>query len=580
MHQVTPLIGILVAGLGLAFVLGTVALRCKISPLVGYLLAGILIGPFTPGYVADGSLALELAEVGVILLMFGVGLHFSIKDLLLVRRVAVPGALIQVAASIIMGFGVGRLLGMPAGASIVFGIALSVASTVVLLRTLQEENLMNTERGRLAIGWLVIQDVVTVLALVLLPAFQPLMNGDVGQNFSLFGLIMPAIWTIIKVAAFVALMLVLGKRFIPRMMHYVAQTGSKELFRLSLLTLSLGVAFAAARWFDVSFALGAFLAGMVLSETNLSQRAAEEMLPFRDAFAVLFFVSVGMLFNPAVLVTDPWTLIPTVFVILVGTPLVVILILRRMGQKWNNVLFIASGLAQIGEFSFILAALGIQLGLMQESTRDIILGASIISIFINPIVLHLSQLIDTRIRERKPSSPQMAEGDEACVLHAPYTPTHFTQHVVIVGCGRVGSIVASRLAAAGCQIAVSEVRVIPSALSSQENVHSVIGNAVDGKVREALNLRHARLLIVAIPETFEAGQIIEKSVAVNHDLTVIARAHYDEAVAYLKKCGAAHVIMGEREIASAMVHYTREGQQQSALHSTMTEDISLVKQGI
>ncbi|MEE8659112.1 CPA2 family monovalent cation:H+ antiporter-2 [Acetobacteraceae bacterium EV16G] len=578
MHQVTPLIGILVAGLGLAFLLGTVALRCKISPLVGYLLAGILIGPFTPGFVADGSLALELAEVGVILLMFGVGLHFSIKDLLIVRHVAVPGALVQVAASVAMGFGVGKMLGMPAGASIVFGIALSVASTVVLLRTLQEENLMNTERGRLAVGWLVIQDVITVLALVLLPAFQPLMKGDVGQGFSVLGLIVPASWTIIKVVTFIALMLVLGKRLIPRLMHYVAQTGSKELFRLSLLTLSLGVAFVAARWFDVSFALGAFLAGMVLSETDLSQRAMEEMLPFRDAFAVLFFVSVGMLFNPAVLITDPWTLFPTVLVILVGTPLVVILILRRMGQKWNNVLFIASGLAQIGEFSFILAALGIQLGLMQESTRDIILGASIISIFLNPAVLHLSQLIDARIRERS-TSPLPEEGDEACVLHAPYAPTRFTRHVVIVGCGRVGSIVATQLAAAGWQIAVSEISIIPVALTDRENVHGVIGNAVDPKVREALNLRHARLLIVAIPETFEAGQIIEKSVAANRNLTVIARAHFDEAVAYLKKCGASRVIMGEREIAAAMVHFTEAGSKPPALLSGAAGPINLGQQG-
>lgn len=578
MHQVTPLIGILVAGLGLAFLLGTAALRCKVSPLVGYLLAGILIGPFTPGYVADGSLALELAEVGVILLMFGVGLHFSIKDLLIFRHVAVPGALVQVAASVAMGFGVGKLLGMPAGASIVFGIALSVASTVVLLRTLQEENLMNTERGRLAVGWLVIQDVITVLALVLLPAFQPLMKGDVGQGFSVLGLIVPASWTIIKVVTFIALMLVLGKRLIPRLMHYVARTGSKELFRLSLLTLSLGVAFVAARWFDVSFALGAFLAGMVLSETDLSQRAMEEMLPFRDAFAVLFFVSVGMLFNPAVLITDPWTLFPTVLVILVGTPLVVILILRRMGQKWNNVLFIASGLAQIGEFSFILAALGIQLGLMQESTRDIILGASIISIFLNPVVLHLSQLIDARIRERS-SSSLPDEGDEACVLHAPYATTQFTQHVVIVGCGRVGSIVASQLAAAGWQIAVSEIGSIPMALMNRENVHGVIGNAVDHKVREALNLPHARLLIVAIPETFEAGQIIEKSVAANRNLTVVARAHFDEAEAYLKKCGASRVIMGEREIAAAMVDYTESGSTPPALLSGAAGHINLGQQG-
>src|ERR1700754_376795 len=325
MHHDTPLIATIVAGLGLAFVFGAIAQRLRIPPLVGYLLAGVAAGPFTPGYVADQALATELAEIGVILLMFGVGLHFSLNDLLSVRAIALPGAVVQIAVASLMGLGLALLMGWTVGAGLVFGLALSVASTVVLLRAMQERRLMETERGRIAVGWLIVEDLAMVLTLVLLPALASLLgtNNDalvVDPLASRLGLGLGGllVLTVVKVGVFVGIMLVVGRRMIPWILHYIAHTGSRELFRLGVLTIALVVAFGAAKLFGVSLALGAFFAGMILSESPLSQRAAQESLPLRDAFAVLFFVSVGMLFDPNILINDPLPVLATVFIIVVG----------------------------------------------------------------------------------------------------------------------------------------------------------------------------------------------------------------------------------------------------------------------
>lgn len=552
MSQDTPLIGILVMGLGMAFILGTLAQRIRISPLVGYLLAGIAVGPFTPGFVADQSLAGELSEIGIILLMFGVGLHFSLKDLIAVRAVAVPGALMQIAASILIGGGVGWLLGFTPGACLIFGIALSVASTVVLLRTLQEQRLIETERGRLSVGWLIIQDLVTVLALVLLPIFAPIMQAGGHASISLGGILVAIALTIGKVAAFMALMLVVGQRVIPAILHYVAHTGSRELFRLSLLALALGVAFIATEWFDVSFALGAFVAGMVLSESELSHRAAEETLPLRDAFAVLFFISVGMLFNPLVLFRQPLPLLLTFLVIMIGTPLAVIGILRLLRQPWNTTLFIASGLAQIGEFSFILAALGVKMHVLDPHGRDLILGASILSILVNPFILMATQRIEAWIARRAPH-PTDAVPDETGILLPPPVPTRLDDHVIVVGYGRVGRLVVDGLMRKGEKVLIVETGKISTPDYPPDRVECLVANAVESRTVKALNLEKARLLLVAIPEPFEAGQIISQARAIRKDLTIIARAHYDSAVEHLANLGADHVIMGEREMALAML---------------------------
>lgn len=566
MSHETPLIAILVIGLSLAFILGTLANRLKVSLLVGYLLAGVAIGPSTPGFVADQELALQLAEVGVILLMFGVGLHFSVADLIAVRAVAVPGALIQIVLSAAMGMAVAWLLGWHPGGGLVFGLALCVASTVVLLRTLQERRIMDTERGHLAVGWLVTQDLVTVLALVLLPAIAPLLHNDTSSGPSLSALSLTLAITLGKVAAFVALMLLVGQRVIPAVLHYVAHTGSRELFRLSVLAVALGVAFGAAELFGVSFALGAFVAGMVLNESQLSQRAAEETLPLRDAFAVLFFISVGMLFNPTVLIHDPLPLLGTLTVVVIGTPAVALLTLRALRQTWSTALTIAAGLAQIGEFSFILANLGIGLGLLDERGRDLILGVSILSILLNPLlffaVARLKPWADRQDRLVPASVPMTAA---AAPIEHPATTLQ--GHAVLVGYGRVGALLADGLLRNGWQLLVMEAGDAAVQPLRSRGVELLLGNAADPQLLKAANLAMARLLLVAIPDAFEAGQIVQQARAANPTLDIIARAHFDIAVEHLSQHGATTVVMGEREIARAMLDYAGNinvAQQQAA----------------
>lgn len=392
MPHETPLIATIVAGLGLAFIFGALAQRLRLPPLIGYLVAGVVVGPRTPGFVADQALAAELAELGVILLMFGVGLHFSLKELLAVRRIAIPGALVQIAVATALGAGLAAVLGWPLGAGLVFGLALSVASTVVLLRALQEREEIASDRGRIAVGWLIVEDLVMVLTLVLLPPLSGVLGGrpesphdPLAQHFDL-GVAGVMLLTFAKVALFVALMLVVGRRLIPWILATIDRTGSRELFRLAVLAIALGVAFGAARLFGVSFALGAFFAGMIMSESELAHRAAEETLPLRDAFSVLFFVAVGMLFNPASLLADPAPIAATLFIIVFGKSIAAFLIVLAFRHPLSTALTISASLAQIGEFSFILAELGLGLGLLTEQGRDLILAGALLSIVINPLV--------------------------------------------------------------------------------------------------------------------------------------------------------------------------------------------------
>ncbi|WP_198377277.1 cation:proton antiporter, partial [Neoroseomonas rubea] len=423
-HQ-TPLIATIVVGLVLAFALGLLAQRLRVSPLVGYLLAGVAVGPFTPGFVADAALAAELAEIGVILLMFAVGLHFSWRDLVSVAAIAVPGAIVQIAVATALGLGLALLLGWSMAAGIVFGLALSVASTVVLIRALQERRIIDTERGRIAVGWLVVEDLAMVLALVLLPALAAAMAAGA---LSARDIALAIGITLGKVGLFGAAMLLVGRRAIPALLHYVAHTGSRELFRLAVYVVALGVAFGAAKLFGVSFALGAFFAGMVLSESRLSQRAAEEALPLRDAFAVLFFVSVGMLFDPGVLLRDPLGLLATVLIIVVGKSVAAYGIVRLFGHGHGTALTISASLAQIGEFSFILAGLGVALSLLPPEGRDLVLAGAILSILLNPLVFWVA--------ERKlPAAPRSP------VPPPPPAPAAEPGHEVLVGYGRVGSLV-------------------------------------------------------------------------------------------------------------------------------------------
>ncbi len=387
-------ISTIVAAIGLAFLFGAIANHVRLPAIVGYLLAGVVLGPFTPGIVADQNVARQLAEVGVILLLFGVGLHFSWQDLLSVRGVAVPGAIAQTAIVMLLGLALARLMGWSLGTGLVFGLALAVASTVMVLRDLQGKRLLETEKGRIAVGWLVVQDLMVILALVLLPVLADASAGRAAgsiENKWTSWLASPSVWpatafTLAKVGTFLALMLLVGRRVVPWVLHYLAHTGSRELFRLGVLALALVAAFGSAELFGASFALGAFFAGIVLAESPLSQQAARETLPLRDAFAVLFFVSVGMLFDPMTLVREPLPLLATLAVIVLGNALAVFAILFAFGQPLSMAASLGASLSQIGEFSFILAGLGVSLNLLPENGRDLILAGAMLSILINPLV--------------------------------------------------------------------------------------------------------------------------------------------------------------------------------------------------
>jgi CPA2 family monovalent cation:H+ antiporter-2 len=551
----TPLITMIVVGLVLAFAFGALAHRFRVSPLVGYLLAGIVVGPFTPGFVADQNIANELAEIGIILLMFGVGLHFSLEDLLSVRAIAIPGAIVQIAAATALGVAMGWWLGWPLGAGIVFGLALSVASTVVLLRALQERRLLETERGRIAVGWLIVEDIAMVLTLVMLPALAPVFKSGTSGGFEWTTLALPLALTIAKVAAFVALMLIVGKRVIPWILHYVAHTGSRELFRLAVLAIALGCAFGSAVLFDVSFALGAFFAGMILSESELSHRAANETLPLRDAFAVLFFISVGMLVDPTIVVREPVAVLATVLIIVFGKSIAAYVIVRIFGHPNSTALTISASLAQIGEFSFILAGLGVSLAILPERGRDLILAGAIISILLNPLFFawldhHLGRRDASKAAAEAVPAPGAAPVEPARE-EIPLTP--LTNHVVLVGHGRVGKFISEQLTGTGVPFLVIEDDADRAAQLNAEGKETITGNAADPEVIRAANLPAARCVMVAIPDAFEGGQVVAQARKISDTLPILARANSEAEIDHLKKHGASLVVMGEHEIGKAMI---------------------------
>jgi CPA2 family monovalent cation:H+ antiporter-2 len=558
MPHETSLIATIVAGLVLAYIFGTLANRLRIPPLVGYLLAGVAVGPATPGFVADQGLAPQLAEIGVILLMFGVGLHFSLRDLLSVKAIAVPGAIVQIVVATLLGLGLGAIFGWPLGGGLVFGLALSVASTVVLLRALQERRLLETERGRIAVGWLIVEDLAMVLTLVLLPALAGLMGGEdntpIDPLVARFGLGVSGVLvlTLAKVAAFVALMLVVGRRVIPWLLHHAAHEGSRELFRLAVLAIALGVAFGAAKLFGVSFALGAFFAGMIMSESELSHQAAQESLPLRDAFAVLFFVSVGMLFDPRILVSHPIPVLATLGVIVIGKSAAAYVIVRLFRHPTDTALTISASLAQIGEFSFILAEMGVGLKLLPEQGRDLILAGAILSMLLNPLIFVAAKRLGARdTAQAKPASPEVSDLP---------TSTALRDHTVLIGFGRVGAIVGKALKEAKVPLVVIEDSdgAIPKLRAA--GIEHIIGNASRDDILTAANVAGARRLIVAIPNAFEAGQAVMKARTLNPRLTVLARTHSDAEVEHLRNLGAEVVIMGEREIARGFIdHVLGEG---------------------
>ncbi len=544
MHHATPLITTIVGGLVLAFLLGMLANKLRISPLVGYLLAGVLAGPFTPGFVADTKLAPELAELGVILLMFGVGLHFSLKDLMAVKTIAIPGAILQIAVATLLGMGLAAALGWSMMTGIVFGLCLSTASTVVLLRALEERQLIDSQRGQIAIGWLIVEDLVMVLTLVLLPAVAGMMEkGNVG--FASLALDMSM--TIGKVVAFIALMMLVGRRLVPWILARSAATGSRELFTLSVLALALGIAMGAVELFDVSFALGAFFAGMVLNESELSHRAAHDTLPLRDAFAVLFFVSVGMLFDPMVLIEQPLAVLATLTIIIFGKSVAAFLLVRMFGHSQRTALTIAASLAQIGEFAFILAGLGMAMGLLPQAGQNLVLAGAILSIMLNPVVFALLERFLKRHETLEEQTFEEALEEEKQV------PVDICNHVLLVGFGRVGSLLGQRLIEQGVPLVVIETSRNRVDELRERGVRAVLGNAANEEIMALAHLDCARWLLLTIPNGYEAGEIVAAAREKNPHIEIIARAHYDDEVEYITERGANQVVMGEREIANTML---------------------------
>lgn len=546
MHHSTPLITTIVGGLVLAFLLGMLANRLRISPLVGYLVAGVLAGPFTPGFVADTSLAPELAEIGVILLMFGVGLHFSLKDLMAVKNIAIPGAIAQIAVATLLGMGLSSLLGWDLVTGLVFGLCLSTASTVVLLRALEERQLIDSQRGQIAIGWLIVEDLAMVLTLVLLPAFAGIMGE--GQDMQLKDLLIELGITLGKVVAFITIMIVVGRRLVPWILAKTASTGSRELFTLSVLALAMGVAYGAVAIFDVSFALGAFFAGMVLNESELSHRAAHDTLPLRDAFAVLFFVSVGMLFDPMILVEQPLAVLGCLAIIVFGKSLAAFLLVKMFGHSKRTALTVSVSLAQIGEFAFILAGLGISLNMLSPEGRNLVLAGAILSIMINPLLFTLLERYLAKTETIEDQSLQEVTEEEEKQI-----PVDLCNHVLLVGYGRVGSLIGAKLHDAGVPLVVIENSRPRVEALREQGIHAVLGNAANPEIMELARIDCARWLLLTIPNGYEAGEIVAFARTKRDTLDIIARAHYDDEVAYISDRGANQVVMGEREIANSML---------------------------
>ena len=544
MHHATPLITTIVGGLVLAFLLGMLANRLRISPLVGYLLAGVLAGPFTPGFVADTKLAPELAELGVILLMFGVGLHFSIKDLMAVKSIAIPGAIAQIVVATLLGMALSWLLGWSLMTGLVFGLCLSTASTVVLLRALEERQLVDSQRGQIAIGWLIVEDLVMVLTLVLLPAVAGMLEKG---NLGIATLSLDMTITIGKVVAFIALMMLVGRRLVPWILARSAATGSRELFTLAVLALALGIAFGAVELFDVSFALGAFFAGMVLNESELSHRAAHDTLPLRDAFAVLFFVSVGMLFDPMILVQAPLAVLGTLAIIVFGKSLAAFALVKLFGHSHRTALTIAASLAQIGEFAFILAGLGMALDLLPQDGQNLVLAGAILSIMLNPILFALLErfLEKTETLEEQTLEEALEEEQQ--------NPVDICHHALLVGYGRVGSLLGEKLMALGIPLVVVETSRSRVDDLRERGIRAVLGNAANEEIMALAHLDCARWLLVTIPNGYEAGEIVAAAREKRPDIEIIARAHYDDEVDYIAERGANQVVMGEREIANTML---------------------------
>ena len=558
-HEIN-LISTLAAAFGLAILFGYLAVRWKMPPLVGYLLAGVAIGPATPGFVADVGLSAQLAEIGVMLLMFGVGLHFSLDDLLSVKKIAIPGAVLQILVATVLGGALSLMWGWSLGGSIVFGLCLSVASTVVLLRALESRGLVDSTNGRIAIGWLIVEDLVMVLVLVLLPAlagvFQsgPEVPGEGPPNIAMvLGI------TTLKIVGFMVFMLVLGRKVLPKALWLVSKTGSRELFTLAVVAVAIGVAFGAASLFSVSFALGAFFAGMVMRESEFSHRAADESLPLRDAFAVLFFVSVGMLFDPAILVQEPLRVLAVLGVIMVGKTLAAISLVLVMRYPLNSAFTIGASLAQIGEFSFILAGLGVGLGLMPREGLSLVLAGAMLSIAANPVLFVAFEPLQKWIRQKSSFARSLEQRiDPLARLPNTVDPSSIDRQVVVVGAGDIGMAICEGLKAANVKFLVAEQqRELVDSLR-RDGIHAVCGDASTPDVLVQAHVARASMLLITVPDILLVRSAVSIARTLNPGIRIVVHAESVQEARMIENEGLAEVLTGETELAKGMVQRALE----------------------
>jgi CPA2 family monovalent cation:H+ antiporter-2 len=554
-HNVS-LITMLAGGFGLALIFGFIAEKIRLPALVGYLFAGIVMGPATPGFVADVELAPQLLEIGVMLLMFGVGLHFSLKDLLAVKKIALPGAVVQMGLATGLGLGIASWWGWTFGESLLLGLSLSCASTVVLLKALETRGILDSMNGRIAVGWLVVEDLATVLVLVLLPPLAGALGGNspVGDASQPLWYVLGV--TMLQVAGFIVVMLVVGRRVLPWMLMQIAKTGSRELFTLSVVAAAIGIAYGAAMLFHVSFALGAFFAGTVMRESDLSHRAAEESLPLRDAFSVLFFVSVGMLFDPAVLISEPLHVLAVVAIVIVGKGLAAVFIVLAFRYPLNTALTVAASLAQIGEFSFILAGLGMALGLLPQEGMSLVLAGALISIAFNPLVFGMIQPFKNLVLKRSALARRLEHrADPLAVLPMSTEKKFLEGQVVVVGYGRVGRRIVRALGERNIPFVVVEQNRERVEQIRAEGLAAVSGDSGDPGTLIQAHIAKASMLVIATPDPMNVQRMVEIARALNPDIEVVIRTHSADAVQIFRRDGIGEVFFDEEELARGMKNH-------------------------
>ena len=554
-HDV-DLIILLAVGFGLALIFGYLAVRLRLPPLIGYLIAGIIISPNTPGIVADIHLANQLAELGVMFLMFGVGMHFSLNDLLQVRRIALPGAILQIAVATLLGIGVSMIWGWSFGSALVFGLSLSCASTVVLLKALGDRGLLNSVNGKIAVGWLLVEDLVMVLVLVLLPATAVLLGGE-----ALTGSADDNIWltlgiTLLKVVGFIAFMLIIGKRLVPMIMQFVARLGSRELFTLTVVAAAVSIAFGAYKIFGVSMALGAFFAGMVVKDSDFSHRAEEETLPLREIFAILFFVAVGMLFDPRILVEQPVHVLAVVAIIMVGKTIAAMALVLFFRYPINTALTVGASLAQIGEFSFILATLGVSLKLLSLEGQNLILAGALISITLNSFVFSAIEPVQRWIRERSHLARLLERsGDPLAMLPDEVSQDYLRDQVVIVGHGEVGRRITKQLMAEDIKVVIAEEnREIVENLR-EKGIAAVSGMATDPGVLIQAHIQHARLLVLSPMDILDIHKIVDIAKTLNPEIQVLVCAESKEEAEVIRRDQIGEVYFAKEEMAKNMSNH-------------------------